>query len=485
MHHNDKKRLAITVLMLGVASSWAGTDVLSETDKPGFSRTVGAHPLLLAAASSELESDSLDALFGDDDDQPEASRKSDKKASSNGGGIKGFIQFELARRTEKPVHWSKMLTRADLSSQGNLGNGIKWKMGARIDYDAAYSLYDNYPGAVARDQRFNLTLRENFIDIGAGNWDFRLGKQNVVWGEMVGLFFADVVSARDMREFILPEFDTMRIPQWAVRAEYFQGDSHAELLWIPVASYDDIGKPGAEFYPFSPIAIPGITNEIRNENRPSRTLANSNYGVRLSTLLNGWDLSGFAYSSMDILPTFYRDAVSSPGTFVYEARHDRIHQYGGTVAKDLGSVVLKGEAVYTRGRKFNVLSLTDADGVVPQNTLDWALGLDFTLIVDTRLNVQVFEREYFSHDPGLTWDKHESGYSLLINHKLTDKLEAQAMWISSLNRTDWLFRPRVTWNFEKNWRLAVGADVFKGQQLGLFGRYDGNDRIYSELRYSF
>jgi hypothetical protein len=68
---------------------------------------------------------------------------------------------------------------------------------------------------------------------------------------MVGLFFADVVSARDMREFILPEFDQMRIPQWAARAEYFADDYHAELLWIPVASYDNIGKPGAEFYPTS------------------------------------------------------------------------------------------------------------------------------------------------------------------------------------------------------------------------------------------
>jgi hypothetical protein len=115
-----------------------------------------------------------------------------------------------------------MLTRAELSSQGNLGNGIKWKLGARVDYDAVYDLYDFYPSDVKDDQRFNLYLRENYLDISANDWDFRLGKQNVVWGEMVGLFFADVVSARDMREFILPEFDTMRIPQWAARAEYFR-----------------------------------------------------------------------------------------------------------------------------------------------------------------------------------------------------------------------------------------------------------------------
>ena len=440
---------------------------------------------LLAADTAETRSGSRDALFGDDDDPFKDAPKQEASSSGGGNGIKGFLQFEMARTTESPVHWSKMMTRADFSGNGNLGNGIKWKLGARVDYDAVYSLYDElYPGSVERNQRFNIYLRENYLDIGAGDWDFRLGKQHVVWGEMVGLFFADVVSARDMREFILPEFDMMRIPQWAARAEYFNDDFHAELLWIPVASYDLIGKPGAEFYPWQ-IQPPGVKVVYRNEDLPPRTLANSNYGIRLSTLTNGWDVSGFAYSSMDISPTFYRDAASVPGTFIYRARHDRIHQYGGTVAKDFGDVVLKGEMVYTRGRQFSVLRASDSNGVVSQNTLDWALGLDFTLPSETRFNVQFFQRQYFSHDPDLIADARENGVSLLLSHKFTDKLEAQALWISSLNRTDWLFRPKITWNFERNWRLAVGADMFKGPPLGLFGRYDGQDRVYSEVRYSF
>ena len=147
--------------------------------------------------------------------------------------------------------------------------------------------------------------------------------------------------------------------------------------------------------------------------------------------------------------------------------------------------MLKGESVYTRGRQFSVLRPSDPDGVVPQNTLDWALGLDFALPAETRLNMQVFQRAYFNYDPDLISDKHENGYSLLLNHKLGNKLEAQVTWISSLNRTDWLFRPRVMWNFERNWRLAVGADVFKGPPLGFFGRYEGRNRVYSEVRYSF
>lgn len=454
-------------------------DALFGDDEPSKPTAASPKPAEKAAMDSVAEPTSRDALFGEDETP---SKPVVKPAPSLADRIDGYVQGEVARTTAAPVHWTKMRTRAEFGSHGALGDGLTWKAGVRADYDAVFDHTDYYSAQVAHDQRADVTLREAYVDASAGDWDFRLGHQQVVWGEMVGLFFADVVSARDMREFILPDFDTMRTPQWAARAEYFKGDYHADLLWIPVATYDDVGKPGAEFYPYQPV-LPGFTAQYRNEVIPSHSLDHGNYGVRLSALTSGWDVSGFYYDSMDVQPTFYRQIVGS--TMVFEPRHERIEQAGGTVSNDLGFAVLKGEAVYTRGRKFAVLNVTDADGVVPQNTLDWAAGLDFTLPADTRLNVQVFERVFFDHNPDIIFDPREDGYSLLLNKKFGDNWEAQVTWIASLNRTDWLLRPRVQWNFERNWRLLLGADIFKGPPLGLFGQYSSHDRVYSELRYSF
>lgn len=436
-----------------------------------------------------------DDLFGDDlpkasaGASPKADPKTDPKASlkptsSRGPGIKGFVQFELARTIADPDHWSKMRTRADLSSQGKLSADLKWKLGVRLDYDAVFDIDDFYNAAVKKDQRFDAALRENYLDYSAGNWDFRIGRQHIVWGEMVGLFFADVVSARDMREFILPDFDQLRTPQWAIRSEYFKDDFHAELLWIPVASYDNIGKPGAEFYPYQPVPA-GFNVRYQSERRPERNADNMNYGLRLSTLKNGWDISGFYYRSTDINATFYRDAFSQPGTLIYQARHDRIDQWGSSLAKDFDGIVLKGEAVYTKGRSFTSLNPLDRDGVTAQNTLDWAAGLDFTLPAESRLNAQIFQRQFFNYQADIIADHHENGFSLLANSKFFNNWEVQALLISSINRSDRLFRPRATWNFERNWRWVLGADIFKGPPLGMFGRYDQQDRVYSELRYSF
>lgn len=426
------------------------------------------------AMASEEPRTERDDLFG----EPVS-----KKASS-GSGIKGFTQFEAARTTASPEHWSKLRSRTEFGSSGALGDGLKWKLGARFDYDFAYGINDYYPAEVRQNQRTNFELRENYLDFSSGNWDFRLGKQHVVWGEMVGLFFADVVSARDLREFILPEFDQMRTPQWAARAEYFNDDLHAEILWIPVASYDNIGKPGSDFYPYQPVPS-GFNVRYTPELRPEHNADNMNYGLRLSTLKNGWDVSGFYYRSSDISQTFYRNYEALTNTFVYQAKHDRIHQYGGTISKDFGDVVLKAEGVYTRGRNFTTLDFTDSDGVVRQNTLDWAAGLDFTLPAETRFNAQVFQRQFMNHDSHIIPDKNENGYSLLLNSKYFANWEAQALFISSMNRSDWLFRPKLAWNFQRNWRWVLGADVFHGPQTGMFGRYDSMDRLYSEVRYSF
>ena len=405
------------------------------------------------------------------------------KAPVSDQPIRGFFQAEAAHTNTSPTHWSKALGRLELGTSGSLGGGMQWKLSGRLDL---IGQYDHYNGTGQDSPRAEFTARENYLDFSGGDWDFRVGRQHIVWGEMVGMFIADVVSAKDLRDFILPDFQVVRIPQWAARAEYFSGDNHAELIWIPFPSYDRIGKQGADFYPTppSPLSPPGTPPTILAEDKPGASLSNGNFGVRLSRLKDGWDLAGFLYRSTDSQQTFYHSIINTQFT----PRHDRIWQAGGSLAKDLGSFVLKAEAVYTKGRKYNLAGasfFTDADGVVPQDTLDWAVGLDFNPDADTRFNVQLYQRAFFDHNPDIIPERFENGYSLLVNRKLPGNWEAEALWVSSLNRSDWMLRPKLAWNFERNWRLVFGLDLFHGPATGIFGQYTNNDRVYTELRYDF
>ena len=401
--------------------------------------------------------------------------------------ITGFFQSELAYAESSPEHLSKFRHTLELGAEGRFTANVAWKVSGRVAYDAVFDLTDYYPTAVRDDQQFERSVRETYTDISAGNWDFRLGRQQIIWGEMVGLFFADVVSAKDLREFVLPDFDTLRIPQWAVRSEYFKGDFHGEVIWIPYPTYDNIGVPGAEFYPYPTPPPPGYGMVIAGEHRPAGSLADSNYGLRLSDLINGWDVSGFYYSSMDSSPTFFREVVTTPvPAFVYSPDHKRIQQIGGTLSKAYADTVLKAEMVYTLDRWFAVNELSDSDGVVQKDALDYVVGLDYNLPHSSRLNVQFFQRWFPDHDPAMSAKQVESGASFYASTKFMDgDLEPQLLVITSLTRGDWMARPKVVWTLNGNWRWVLGADLFDGARTGLFGQYDGKDRIYTELRYIF
>jgi len=467
--------------------------------KPGAANPKPAAKAALAATAGAAIAQaptSRDELFGLPPEKPAASSRDELFGVAPAEGAKpsaeskplqwrGYVQNTTAYDYQDPKHWSRAVFRTQLGTQGGSGD-FKWKASARLDVDPVYFNSGFYPEDVRKDQRADFFLRETYIDTSLAGLQLRLGKQHIVWGEMVGFFFADVVPARDQRDFILPEFEQIRIPQWAARVEYFGKNSHAELIWLPYPEVDNIGKPGAEFYPFR-IPTPGFTQQFNNDVGPTRNLKNSNLGGRVSTLISGWDMSAFFYRSTDVSPTFYQDVTLAPTpTLTFTPRHDRISQTGGTVAKDFGSVVGKAEAVYTTGRSFNVSRLSEPTGVVPQKTVEYVLGLDFTLPRETRLNVQYFDRVFLDHDPDLFFfDKHESGMSALLSGKIGGTVFPELLIIQSLNRNDRLARWKLGWSPEKDWRLTLGVDVFHGPPIGLFGRFNDRDRVYAEARFDF
>ena len=185
-----------------------------------------------------------------------------------------FYEFTLAYTYADPKHWSRAVNRLALDAPGRLGERRQMEARCPLRCRSCLHAVRLLPAGCKKNQRATAIWRENYLDFDVGGWDFRVGAQNIIWGDVVGLFFADVVSARDLRDFLLPSFDVIRIPQWAARAEYSKGDSHVELVWIPVQTFDNIGKPGSDFYPV-PLPSPtpaAVAAAFQNPDKPSQTL---------------------------------------------------------------------------------------------------------------------------------------------------------------------------------------------------------------------
>jgi hypothetical protein len=421
----------------------------------------------------------LTVLGGEPEAEPET-----PEPTESAPHISGYAKEEAAFRLSLPRQLTKLRTLGYLGVTGPLAEDISYRVSGRLFYDGVYDLTDHYPRPVEDDQKTEATLRDAYIDLSKGNWDLRAGKQQIVWGEAIGLFYADVVNAKDLREFVLPDFEFIRIPDWATDLEYTLGNFHAEAIWLPWPEMDKIARPGAEFAAPLPV-IPGFTVAFNPEEDPARSLENSEAGGRLSYRAGTWDLGVFYLRTWDKEPVYTRTV--QPGLITFQPTHPRLTVEGATFATELEDVVLKGEFVYNNQKQFAVTDIESPTGVVSKDYIDYLFGVDHIFPYKVDVSAQLSQRIIRDYESDIFLEKAFRTYAALSIRRpfLNDRVEPSFVMIQDLSAGDYMMRPRLGYKWASNWRVAVGLDLFGGSSDTPFGVYSGHDRIYSEIRFDF
>ena len=334
----------------------------------------------------------------------------------------------------------------------------------------------------------DLELREAYIDTEIGNTFLRVGKQQVVWGQADGLKVLDILNPQSFREFILDDFEDSRIPLWTVNAEIPVGDAMLQLLWIPDTTYDDIPQRDATYAFTSPLIVPdiprGVPVTIAPVNKPDDFIEDSDVGVKLATFVGGWDLSlNYAYHYFD-RPVVRRN-ISAVGVTVLQD-YERTHLIGGTFSNVFGDYTLRGEIGYSSDRYFLTNDVADSDGIIRSADISYILGLDYQGWRDWFISTQVFQSVLTDPEPGLVRDEIDTTMTFLLRRDfLNDALQAEALIIQNLSQGDGVLQASVSYEWRSNIRLMLGADIFYGDSLGLFGQFKRNDRISLGIEIGF
>jgi len=401
--------------------------------------------------------------------------------------LEGSLRNETAYRVRGHGQFNKIRNQAILVQSAAVNDDLQFKATERGYYDAVFDLTDNYPDNVRDDADHELEFRDTYLDYSSGDFDIRLGKQQIVWGESLGLFFADVVNAKDLREFILPDFDMIRIPEWGADVEYSRNDLHVELVYIPYPEMDKVGVQNSDYEFKLPIPDDIAFTEL-GADEPSNNFKNSEYASRISYLTDGWDIGAFYLYTWDKFPIYFRSFDSSSNSLIIQPDFRRQHIAGLTFSKEVAPVVLKGEAVVNPDSSFSTADINDTDGVVRKTYVDYILGADMKFFDSVDTNFQFMERVIFNHEDTLINNQDAVRNYISFWAKTTfmnESLEPEFLILSSVMRIDLLLRPSLRYKFADHWDWKLGVDYFEGSSRQLFGQFEIGSRAYTELTYRF
>lgn len=419
-----------------------------------------------------------------------------RKALGTHFSLNGYIENESAFQLNAPQKFVKLQNLLQLEIKGDLKNwgqlyGLLWSL-----YDPVYDLYaDDFPAQVRQeyrsnftaDEAFDQTLREIYLDISLETMDVRLGKQQVVWGEAIGLRITDVVNPQDFREFILDDFIDSRIPIWMAKANYYIRDYSMEVLWIPFFEPNRAALEGSVWeWTFNRIQPPpGTTLNLLAPVEPDPKLKNSELGARLSGLVGGWNLSASYLYVWDDTPARHTRFDPQTATLNVLPQFHRLHILGFTFANAFGRFVPRGEFAYNLEKRFSTADAMAVDGLEKKNFLYYMLGTDYS-VSDYLFNLQFIQKIILDYEEGLYEERVQNNFSFWVQAKfMNETLKPEFLVLYEANHGSWLIRPKIAYDLTDHLALTIGTDILVGDPRSFLGQFDHNDRIYVECKYSF
>lgn len=386
--------------------------------------------------------------------------------------INGYVRNYTGLLTEKPNNFSIIQNTLDLNFSKKTGK-IAFKVNPYIYH---YS-----------DRSLELGLREAYMDMYFNNFDLRVGKQQIIWGKAEGVFITDVVSPKDLREFLLPDFDEIRTGITAVRLNFFKGSHLFEAVWTPVFTPTQMPGEGSIWAPEMNFPLTPDWDYSTSEIIPG--LENSEVFARYSLMAPLFDfelVGGYFYyddPAMHLTKEINPATMQLAGLTVRPEYH-RVTMGGGSFSIPMGDLVLRGEGAYYSGRYFQTQDQAVADAAIEKDNLHYMAGLDY-IIGGVRLSAQFIQEYILDYEEGIYNDETENTITFLAKKDFfREKLWIELFSYIGLNNEDALIRPRIIYDFADGYEIQGGANIFLGDK-GRFGQYDENDMVYIKLKYSF
>jgi hypothetical protein len=502
--------------------------------------------LLSAPAWAQDSMDDVMGGFEDIDTIADSARTGDTQASTPvdwvwSGSLSAGASYNLHdHRSSTGTDYSglsRLRLRANLGLDRKFVNDWLVKLDAYTWRDLAYAINDeDYTRDVLDEYESDVDIQDAYVHGKLGeHWDLKLGRQVAVWGFADNLRVLDVLNPLDNLEPGIADIEDLRRPVGMLRLNYFSGPWQYGIYAIPEQRFSRNPPFGSDFY-----AITDANgNAVKFREEKPDDFESSNYALSAKARFSGWDLTFNAARLWNDEPYLDPTAfdVNAPGasseSFNDAAvlRHSRLNLFGFGLQMTRGSWIFKQEfaaldklwltdtgPVMVSGPLPDLGGLPVLGGlplpvlpiplpvagttvVIPNAVSEHAqysllLGLEYFGLASTSIGVEIAARYLDDFNDQLA----ASGYlekrtesSLRVTRDFINE-RLRATFIAILFDQDnrflgkdggALYRINGDYELGRNLQLSGGVVLYDGGNQAPFNAFEDNDRLFTEIRWSF
>jgi hypothetical protein len=331
-------------------------------------------------------------------------------------------------------------------------------------------------------------VREMYIDLFTKKVDFRIGRQQIIWGQADGVFITDIVSPKNLTDFLLWDFNEIRLGVNAIKTRYYPHDDHEiELVLIPSFTPTIAPDVGSIWRPETSFLAP-VTFDYSKQDVPV-TLENGEAFGRYSINKSAFDvqfMGGYTWNddpNMHITKQIDTSTMQLSGLTITPEYH-RLYLGGLSFNTDIKGFILRGEGAYYFDKYFQTEDPKSPDALIQKDELNYVIGLDKT-IGDWKISGQFIQTFIPEYDDFIQDDEVQNLATLMINRTLfREKVRLELFTYYGIDNEDAFVRLRGFYFPRDAVSIELGGNIFLGT-TGVFGQYYKNNMVYAKVKYNF
>jgi len=428
---------------------------------------------------------------------PGLSPGSDEPAADQGGdeappslaeklGLTGFFEVRAGARTQDdPYERDVSIAEARLRLEhDHQFDRVSTRVAADLIADA---LFDSWRPDLESGQGF-VDLREANAATSPLPWlDAKVGRQVLTWGTGDLLFVNDLFPKDWVSFFVGRDDEYLKAPSDSLRVGAYSDVVNVEFVYTPRFDPDRYitGRRVSYYNPL--LGRQAGRDAIQDPIVPDDWFGDDELAARVYRNVGGVELAAYGYDGRWKSPAGF-DAATGRGTF------PRLSVYGASARSQIGGGIANVEFGWYDSREDE----RGDDPLVENSQLRVLAGFERDLpelAESLTVGAQYYLEAMIDHDdyvrtlpPGMpVRDELRHVVTLRVTKLLLEqRLRLSLFGYVSPSDHDLYLRPNASYTIDDRWSVAIGANVFAGEQdYTFFGQFDRNTNVFVAVRASF